>query len=139
MSCLYILEIKSLSVTSFANIFSQFLSCFCLVYGLLCFTKHISLTGSHLFSFAFISIAFGEWPKKTLLKLISKSILLMFPSNSLMMSCLISKSFIPFEFVFVYDVRVFSNFVFTCDCPTFPTPHAELFSPLSISPKINCL
>ena len=56
MSCLCILELKPLSVTSFANIFSQSAGCL-FVYGFLCCAKALSLTRSHLFIFAFISIA----------------------------------------------------------------------------------
>ena len=39
MSCLCILEIKPLLVTSFANIFSQFVGCLHFVYGFLCCAK----------------------------------------------------------------------------------------------------
>ena len=54
MSCVHILEIKPLSVTSFANIFSHSRLFFCSVYGFLCSTKLVSLIRSHLFIFAFI-------------------------------------------------------------------------------------
>ena len=56
MSCLYILEIKSLSVASFANIFPHSVGCL-FIYGFL--QKRISLIRSDLFIFAFISIALG--------------------------------------------------------------------------------
>ena len=60
MSCLYILEIKPLLVIFFANIFSQSISC---LFSLLMFSfavpKLRSLIRSHLFIFAFISIALG--------------------------------------------------------------------------------
>ena len=57
MSCLYILEINSLSVVSFAIIFSHSEGC---LYPLLIVSfavqKHLHLIRSHLFTFVFISI-----------------------------------------------------------------------------------
>ena len=43
---------------------------------------------SHLLVFAFISIALGDWPKKTLVWFMSENVLLIF-SSSFMVSCLI--------------------------------------------------
>ena len=58
MSCLYILEIKPLLVASFANIFSQFVGClFVLFMVSFAMQKLVSLIRSHLFIFAFLSIA----------------------------------------------------------------------------------
>ena len=59
MSCLYILEIKPLSVPSFANIFSHY-ACLVVLF-MVFFAVHnlISLIRSHLFTFAFISIVLG--------------------------------------------------------------------------------
>ena len=68
MNNLYILEIKLISVTSCANIFSQsigFLS-FYLWFSLL--YKSICLIRSHLFIFAFISIALEGERYSTLIK-----------------------------------------------------------------------
>ena len=65
MSCLYILEIKPLSVTSFANIFSQAVGCIFLLFMVsFAVQKRISLIRSHLFIFAFVSIALGVNPSK---------------------------------------------------------------------------
>ena len=60
MSCLYILEINSLSVISFPIIFSHS-ECYLFTLLGLSFTvqKLLSLTRSHLFIFAFISITMG--------------------------------------------------------------------------------
>ena len=44
--------------------------------------KLISLIRSRLFIFAFISIALGDWPKKTLLQFMSENILPMFSSSN---------------------------------------------------------
>ena len=41
------------------------------------------------------------------MRLMSESVLPMFSSRSLMVSCLIFKSFSHFEFIFVHGVRVF--------------------------------
>ena len=60
MSCLYIFEINPLSVASFAIIFSHFEGClFTLLTISLIVQKLLSLIGSHLFIFAFISITLG--------------------------------------------------------------------------------
>ena len=61
--------------------------------------KHINLIRSHLFSFAFISIALGDRPKKTLLWFMSKNVLPMFSTRSFMVSYLIFKSLSHFEFI----------------------------------------
>ena len=64
--CLYTYGSKPLSVTSFANIFSQSIGSLCFAYGFLAVQKLIHLIRSHVFIFAFISIALGNWPKKAL-------------------------------------------------------------------------
>ena len=71
MSCLYILEIKLLSVTSFANIFSHSVGClFVLLMVSFAVQKLLSLIRSHLFIFAFIS--FGRLDYVTLILAIEK-------------------------------------------------------------------
>ena len=112
MSCLYILEIKPLLVTSFENIFFHSVGCLFILF-MVSFPvqKLICLIRSHLFIFAFISIVWGNWPKKTLIQFMSENVLAMFPSRSFMMSCLIFKSLSHFEFIFVYGERVCSNFI----------------------------
>ena len=67
-SCLYILEINPLSVTSFANIFSHSVGClFVLLMVSFAMQKLLGLIRSHLFIFAFISLALGDRSKKLLL------------------------------------------------------------------------
>ena len=57
MSCLYIFEINSLLVASFAIIFSHYEAClFILLIVSFIVQKILSLIRSHLFTFAFISI-----------------------------------------------------------------------------------
>ena len=64
LSCrtyLYILEIKPLSVASFANIFSHSIGCLFIFYMVsFAVQKLVSLIRSHLFIFVFISIALGD-------------------------------------------------------------------------------
>ena len=61
MSCLYILEIDSLSVALFAIIFSQSEGClFTLLIVSFIVQKLLSLIRSHLFIFVFISITLGR-------------------------------------------------------------------------------
>ena len=90
MSCLYIFEIKPLLVALFANIFYHSVGC-CFILFMVSFSvqKLISLIRSHLFIFACISIALGDWHKKMLLQFTSENVLLMFSSRSFMVSCLI--------------------------------------------------
>ena len=97
-SCLYVLEIKPLLVISFANIFSQskmkmsFISfmvlLFRLWFPLLCknFAQNLSLIRSHLFIFACISIALGDWPKKTLVQFKLENVLPMVSSRLIYVS-----------------------------------------------------
>ena len=60
MSCLYISEIISLSVASFAIIFSRSEGClFTLLVVSFVVQKLLSLTRFHLFIFAFISVTLG--------------------------------------------------------------------------------
>ena len=60
MSCLYILENNTLSVVSFAIIFSHSKGClFTLLTVSFAMQKLLSLIRSHLFAFVFISITLG--------------------------------------------------------------------------------
>ena len=73
--------------------------------------KLVRLIRSHLFIFAYISIALGDWPKKTLVRFMSENLLRAFSSRNFMVSCLIFQFLSHFEFIFVYDVRVCSNLI----------------------------
>ena len=112
MNCLYILEIKPLSVTSFANTFSQSVRyLFILCMASFAVQKLVSLMRSHLFIFAFISIALGDWPKKTLAWfMLEIYVLPMFSSRSFTVSCLIFKTLSNFQGGCVQGVRMCSNF-----------------------------
>ena len=73
--------------------------------------KLVILTRSHLFIFASISIALGDWLKKTLVGFMSENVLPMF-FMIFMISYLLFQSLSHFEFILlygVYDVRVYFN------------------------------
>uniref|UniRef100_A0A8D1SSX4 Uncharacterized protein n=1 Tax=Sus scrofa TaxID=9823 RepID=A0A8D1SSX4_PIG len=61
-SCLYILEIKPLSVASFETILSHFVSCLFFFFLMVSFAVQnlVSLIRSHWFIFAFICVALGD-------------------------------------------------------------------------------
>ena len=70
--------------------------------------KLLSLIRSHLFIFVFTVLRGGS--EKMLLSFMSESVWPMFSCRSLIVSGLVSRSLIHFEFIFVYGVR---------ECPSF--------------------
>ena len=61
VSCVYVLEIKPLSVASFATIFSHSIGCLFILFMIsFAVQKLLSLNRSHLFTFDFISVALGD-------------------------------------------------------------------------------
>ena len=74
----------------------------------------LSLTRFHLFTFAFISIALRDRPKKTVVQFMSENVLPVLSSGCFMVSCLVFKALSHFEFIFVHDVKVCSNFIHLC-------------------------
>ena len=112
MSCLYILESNPMLVHWFENISSQFIGwLFVLFIISFAVQKLLSLIRSHLFIFVFTFTSLGSGSNKILLWFMSKNVLTMFFSRSFMVSSLIFKSLIHFEFIFVYGVREYSNFI----------------------------
>ena len=107
ISGLCILEIRPLSVVSFAKIFF-FHSVGCLVIFLMVSfaQKLLSLIRSHWFVFIVIIQRGGS--NKMLLWFMSKSVLPMFYSRSFIVSGLIFMSSIHFEFIFVYGIIQYS-------------------------------
>ena len=100
MSCSYILEINTLSVVLFAIIFSHSKGCLSILFIVsFALQKLLNLSRSYLFTF--ISISLGGGSKSMLLWCMSKSVLPMFSSKSFIVSGLIFKSLIHFEFMFV--------------------------------------
>ena len=73
--------------------------------------KLLPLIRYHWFIFALIFIILGAGSEKILLQFMSKSVFSMFSSKSFIVSVLTFRSLICFEFVFVYDVREYYNFI----------------------------
>ena len=71
--------------------------------------KLLSLIRSYLFIFVLIFITLEGWSEKILLWFMSESVRPMFSSKSFIVSGLIFRPLIHFEFIFVYDVRACSN------------------------------
>ena len=112
LSCLYIFEINSLSVTSFAVIFSHSEGClFTLLIVSFIVQKRLSLIRSHLFIFAFISIALGDGHRGSYCDLCQR-VFCLFSSRSFIVSVLTFRSLIHFEFIFVYGVSVLISFFY---------------------------
>ena len=91
--------------------------------------KLFSLIKSDLFIFVFIVITLRGGSEKMLLSFMSESVWPMFSSRSLIVSGLISRSLIHLEFIFVYGVREYSNFILFHVAVQFSQHH---FSPLYI-------
>ena len=95
MSCLYILEINPLSAVSFAIIFSYSEDClFTLFIVSFAVQKLLNLISSQLFIFVFISSNLGGGSERILLQFMSKSMLPMVFSKSLIVSGLMYRSLI---------------------------------------------
>ena len=126
ISCLYILEIKTLSVASL-KLFSLILwAVFFFFLVSFAVQKLVSLIRSHWFLFAFIYVALGDWPKKTFVRLRSENVLPMFSSRSLMVLFLIFKSLSHFWVYFgAWWEGVFHFHWLACSCPSFPVPLSE--------------
>ena len=102
-----ILQINSLFVASFANIFSHSVCCL-FIYSFLCCAKILILIRSHLFVFIFISITLGDEPQKILLWFLSKGIAPLLSSKSFIVSSLTFWSLIHFDFILlVLCLKVF--------------------------------
>ena len=106
MSSLYILEIKPLSKVSLANMFSHTVdSLFLLLPTVFLSHAEVSYFDEVPFVyFSFMSLALGDISVKMLLCGISEIFLPMFSSRTFIVLRLIFKTFIHFEFIFVYGV-----------------------------------
>uniref|UniRef100_A0A8P0TSM4 Uncharacterized protein n=1 Tax=Canis lupus familiaris TaxID=9615 RepID=A0A8P0TSM4_CANLF len=78
---------------------------------ILCCAKASYLDEVPIVHFAFVSFAFVDVSCKKLLWPSSKRVLPVFFSRILMESCLTFRSFIHFEFIFVYGEREWSSFI----------------------------
>ena len=105
MSSLYILEIRPLSEVSLANMFSHTVGSLCnLVVFSLAMQKLFIFMRTHLFILSFMALALGDVSMRILLHGMSEIFLPMFSSRTSMVLQLIFKSFIHFEFIFMYGV-----------------------------------
>ena len=120
MSYLYIKEIRSLLVALIAKISSHSVGCVFMVSFAL--QMLLSLTRYYLFNFAFNVIILGSGSNKILLQFISEHFAI-FPSRSFIVSDLMFRSFIHFEFIFVHGVRECSNFIILHVAVKFPQHH----------------
>ena len=102
-----------MSVDSLAKIFSHSVGCLFILFRVsFAVQKLLSLMKSHLFIFVCIIITLGGGHEKILLSYImSESVWPMFSSKSFIVSGLMFRSLIHFEFIFVYGVRECSNFI----------------------------
>ena len=144
-SSLYIFEINSLSVASFAIIFSHSEGClFTFLIVSFVVQKLLILIRSNLFIFAFISNILGGGSYRILLWFMSESVMLMLSSRSLIISCLTFWSLIHFEFIFVCGVRKCSSFILLQVVYQFSQHHLlkslSFFHCVSLPPwsKIRC-
>ena len=112
MYSLYIVKTNLLLVAHLQIFFFPFWGLsFHFVYGFLFCARFLSLIRSHLFMFVFIFIILGGGSKKILLQFMSKSVLPMLSSKSLMVSGLTFRSLIHSELSFVCGIRECSNLI----------------------------
>ena len=101
-----------MSVDAFAKIFSHSVGCLFILFRVsFAAQKLLSLHRSHLFIFVFTVNNLRGGSEKMLLSFMSESVWPMFSSKSFLVSGLISRSLIHFEFIFVYGIRKCSNFI----------------------------
>ena len=112
MSCFYMLNINPLAMRTFANTFSHSV-CSLLILLTVYFAvqKLLHLIRFSLFIFAFISFTLGDGSPKILLQFKSEIFLPVFSSRSFIVSALTFMFLIHFEFVFVFGVRAWLNFI----------------------------
>ena len=106
------MEIKSLVSRFICKYFLPFCGClFVLSRVSFPVQKLLSLIKSHLFLFVLIVITLGGGSEKMLLWFMSESVWPMFSSKSFIVSDLIFRSLIQFEFIFMYSVRRCSDLI----------------------------
>jgi len=119
------LETNLLSISSFANIFSQSMGRLFILF-IISFAVQMFLSLNRSLSLIFISGILGDGFKKILLQVMSDNAWPMFSSRSFIMFDLTFKSSIHFELIFMYSVKEWCNFIFfTCSYPVFPASFVE--------------
>ena len=110
----YILDFNPLSIVLSANTFPHSIGYFILLMVSFATKSLLTLIRYYLFVFPFFFFFFfalGNSFKKILLQFMPKNILPMFFSRNLMVSCLTFRSLNKFVFIFVYGMRLCSNFI----------------------------
>ena len=106
------METNPLSITLFTNIFSRFVGClFILFIVSFAMQKLLSLIGTHLFIFVFISITLGGGIIEDLAVIYVRECSACVFLKSFIVSDLTIRFLIHFEFIFMYGVRRCSNFI----------------------------
>ena len=125
MSCLYVLKINPLSFVSFAIIFSHSEGClFILFIVSFAVQKLLRLIRSHLFVYLFLFPLLCEVGHKgSCCDLCHGVVCLCFPLRVLWYLSLDLVLLIHFEFIFVCDVRKYSNFILLCRAVQFSQHH----------------
>uniref|UniRef100_A0ABI7XDA3 Secreted protein n=1 Tax=Felis catus TaxID=9685 RepID=A0ABI7XDA3_FELCA len=109
---------------SFVNIFPHSTGCLLVLLTVsFAVQKLFILTRFQQFMFPFVSLVSGDVPSKNLLWPRSKRLLPVFSSRILMVFCLTFRSFIHFEFIFVYGVKKWSSFILLCVTVQFSQHH----------------
>ena len=123
MNCSCVLEIETLLVSLFANIFS--IGCLFILFIIFFAVWEQSLIRSHLFIFAFVSVALGDLPKKILVyNIYIRKCSPVFSTGSFMNYCLIVKYLghlrlflcIGRGYVLINWLSVFPNTTYWRDC-----------------------
>ena len=97
-----------------ANIFSHSVGCLFVLWRVsFAVQKLLSLVRSHFLIFVFIVITLGGGSERMLLWFMSESVWPMCSSKTYIVSGLIFRSLIHFEFIFGHSVRTCSNFYIT--------------------------
>ena len=112
MSCLYILQIYPLAVVSFDLVFSHSDDC---LFTLLI----VSIAVKNLFKFNQVPLVYfyfyflysRRWVIEDLALFMPSGVLLMLSSKNFIVSGLTFRSLIQLEFLFVFGVRKYSNFI----------------------------
>ena len=125
VSFLCILEINSLSVDSFGIVFSHSEGCLLtLLIVSFIVQKPLSLIRSHFFVyFCFYSHYSGRWVTEDLAVIYVRECLPMFSYKSFIVSGLIFRSLIHFEFIFVCGVRTCSSVILLHTVDQFSQHH----------------
>ena len=122
IKCLYILELNSLSVVSFAVIVFHSEGClFTLLIVSFVVQKLLSLISSHCLFLLLFPLLWEVGHRGSCCDLCQRVLCLCFPLSVLIVSGVKFRSLIHFEFIFVYGVKKCSSFIFYKWLTRFPS------------------